>query len=151
MECSNTWLFSQKKLSLATTSMAFFRYWYAHLACLVALNILLFLANLYIFTMGGWHYYCVSSWIGNDCGVSCIVGLIGMIGCGCQFFCFTQMVFEMSLHHFRGTFKWVIMQFVSATPFACYDDYYRAQLYISAFILALFVLVLISKHLMVFV
>lgn len=110
MECSNTWLFSQKKLSLATTSMAFFRYWYAHLACLVALNILLFLANLYIFTMGGWHYYCVSSWIGNDCGVSCIVGLIGMIRLWMSIFLF----YTNGTWNVTSSFSWHIQMCYNA-------------------------------------
>jgi hypothetical protein len=39
--------------------MAFSRCLFVHLARLVALGILLLMVDLFIFTMGGWHYCCV--------------------------------------------------------------------------------------------
>jgi hypothetical protein len=57
----------------------------------------------------------------------------------------------MALCHFHGTLKCVVLQFVCGAPLACSDDHCRAQVYIGAVILALFILVFISKHLRVFV
>ncbi len=51
--------FCKKMCPLSTTSMAFSRCLFVHLARLVALGILLLMVDLFIFTMGGWHYCCV--------------------------------------------------------------------------------------------
>jgi hypothetical protein len=84
--------------------MAFSKCWCVHLANLVALSTLLVLAKLCIFTVGRWYCYCVGVWINYNYGVSYIVGVIG---CGCRFSCFAQVVFEMPFHHFHDTFKCV--------------------------------------------
>jgi hypothetical protein len=57
------------------------------------------------------------------------------------------MILEMPLRHFYETFKCVAMEFVSGAPLAHCDDRCKAQSCIGALILALFLLVLISKHL----
>jgi hypothetical protein len=99
--------FCKKMCPFSTTSMASSRCWYVHLANLVALNTLLVLANLCISTMGRWYCYCVCAWTNCDYGISYIVGVIWMIGCGHRFSCFAQLVLEMPFHHFHDTFKCV--------------------------------------------
>jgi hypothetical protein len=132
---------------LSIVSMASSRCWYLHLACLVALGILFVLIKLCISTMGGWHCCYIGAWVGCDCGVSCIVGVIKVTSCGGWFSCFAQVILEMPFQHFYGTFKCVAMQFVSGAPLVHCDDCCRAQSCIGALIVALFLLVLISKHL----
>jgi hypothetical protein len=107
------------------------------------------LVNLCIFTMGRWHCCCVGAWTSCDCGVSCIVGVIGVTCCECQFPRYAQVVLEMPFRHFHGTLKCVAMLFVIGAPLACCDDRCRVELCIDALTLALFLLVLISKHLRV--
>jgi len=131
---------------LSTMSMASSRCWSFHLACLVGLGILLVLVDLCIFTMGRWHCRCVSAWASCDYGISYIVGVIGVTCCGSQFSCYAQVVFEMPLWHFHGTFKCVAILFVIGAPLACCDDHCRVQPCIGAPILVLFLLVLISKR-----
>jgi hypothetical protein len=97
--------------------------------------------------MGRWHCCCVGVWSGCDCGVFCIVGMTGVIGCWGQFSCFAQVVLEMPLCHFCGTFKCVAVQFSSGAFVAHCIDCCKAQLCIVALILTLFLLFLISKHL----
>jgi hypothetical protein len=82
---------------------------FGHLDHLIALCILLIWANLYISTMGGWHWCCVGVWTDCDLEVFCIVGVTRVIGCGGWFSCFTQVVLEMPLCCFHGTFKCVAM------------------------------------------
>ncbi len=119
---------------------------FGHLDRLIALSTLLILADLYISTMGGWHWCCIGVWISCNLDFFCIVGVIKVIGCGGQFSCYAQLVFEMLFHRFHGTFKCVAMQFVSGAPLAFCDDHCRAQLCIGAPILTLFFVVLIFKH-----
>jgi hypothetical protein len=69
-----------------------------------------------------------------------------VIGCGGRLFCFAQVVLEMPCRCFCGTFKCVVVQFVSDAPLAHCDDHCKAQFCIGALILALFFMVLISKH-----
>jgi len=123
-----------------------FKCWSIHLAHLFALSILLILVDLCIFTMGRWHCCCVGARVSCDCGVSCIVGVIGATCCGGRFSCFAQVVLEMSLRHFHGTFKCVTVQFVNGAPLTRCDDHCWVQSCIGALILALLFLVLISKH-----
>jgi hypothetical protein len=143
--------FHKEMCPLFTMSMTSFRCWSTHLARLIALSILLVMANLYISNMGGCHCCCVGAWAGCDCGISCIVGVTRVTSCGGQFSCSTQVVLEMPLHCFHGTFKCVAMQFISGAPLACCDDHCKAQPCIGAFILTLFFMLLTSKHLGVFV
>jgi len=126
--------------------MASSRCWSLHLACLVALGLLLVLVDLCIFTMGRWHCCCASAWASCDYGVFYIVGVIGVTCCGSQFCCYAQVVLEMSLQHFHGTFKCVAILFIIGAPLARCDDCCRVRLCIGALILVLFLLVLISKH-----
>jgi hypothetical protein len=136
----------QKNVSPFHYIHGIFRCWSIHLVRLVALGILLILVDLCIFTMGRWHWCCVGAWVSCDCGVSCIVGVIGVTCCGGRFSCSTQVVLEMPLRHFHGTFKCVAVQFVNGAPLARCDDHCWVQLCIGALILTLFLLVLISKH-----
>ncbi len=87
--------FCKEVCPLSTMSIAFSRCWPIHLACLIALGIRLILIDLCICIMGIWHYCCVGVWTSCDCGVYYIVGMIGMIDCGGQFSCSTQVVLEM--------------------------------------------------------
>jgi hypothetical protein len=139
--------FHKKMCPFSTMPMAFSRCWPIHLACLIALSILLVIIDLCIFTMGQWCYYCVGVWTGYDYGVFCIVGMTGVICCGGQFSCSAQVVPKMPLRCFCGTFKCVVVQFVNGAPLVRYADCYKAQLCIGILILALFFFVLISKHL----
>jgi hypothetical protein len=132
---------------LSIVSMASFRCWCTHLAHLVALSTLLVMANLCIFNMGRWHCCCVGAWANCDYGISCIVGVIKMTSCGGWLSCYAQVVLEMPLHCFHGTFKCVAMQFVNGAPLAHCDNRCKAQPCIGALILALFFMVLTSKHL----
>jgi hypothetical protein len=76
-------------------------------------------------------------------------GVTGVIGCEGWFSCSTQVVLEMPFCYFCDTFECVAMQFVNGAPLTHCNDRYRAQLCIGAFILALFFMVLISRHLQV--
>jgi hypothetical protein len=97
-------IFRKEMCPLSTASMASSRCWFVHLAYLVALGILLVLANLCIFTMGGWHSYYVGAWANCDYGV-----IVGVTSCGGWFSSCAQVVPEMPFRRFRGTFKCVAM------------------------------------------
>jgi hypothetical protein len=120
---------------------------FGHLDRLIALSTLLKKFDLYISTMGGWHWCCVGVWTSCDLKVFCIVGVTKVISCGGRFSCSTQVVLEMPFRRFHGTFKCVVVQFVGGAPLACRDDHCRVKLCIGALILTIFLLVLISKHL----
>jgi hypothetical protein len=60
--------FHKEVCLVSIASMASSRCWYVHLACLVALYILLVLVDPCIFIMGGWHCYYVGVWVGCDYG-----------------------------------------------------------------------------------
>ncbi len=127
MECSNTWLTFAKKCVLLHCIHGISRCWYVHLGNLIALSISLVLANLCISTMGRWYCYYVGPWVSCDYGISYIVGVTWVIGCGGEFSCSAIVVLEMPFHHFHDTFKCVGVQFVSGAPLAHCDDHYKAQ------------------------
>jgi hypothetical protein len=126
--------FHKKVCPFSIASMASSWCWYVHLAYLVALSTLLVLVDLCIFTMGGWYCYCLGVWVSCDYGVSYIIGVIWVIGCGGQFSCFAQVVFEMPVRHFHDTLKCVVVQFVNGVTLSHCDDRCRAQQCINAFI-----------------
>ncbi len=95
--------FHKEMCPFSTSSMASSRCWFVHLAYLVALDTLLVLVDLCISIMGGWHCCYVGVWTHCDCWVSCIVGVIGMIGYGGRLSYYAQMVpkchFVISMAH----------------------------------------------------
>ncbi len=101
--------FRKEVCLISITSMASSKCWYIHLACLVALGILLILVDLCIFITGGCHCCYVGVWVGFDYGVFRIVGVIVVTSCGGQFSCSTQVILETPLHCFHGTFKCVVL------------------------------------------
>jgi len=101
------------------------------LACLDALSVMLVLLKLCINVVGGWHCYYVNVGATCECWFSYVVGVTS---CRCQFYWFSQLVQEIPLHSFFGTFTCIEVQFVSGTPIILCDDCCKASFYISTFI-----------------
>jgi len=98
-----------------------------------------------IVVVARWHCCCFMSLVGIACWHCCVVGVVGWRWC---FSSSSSLVLETLLHYFLGTLRCDGVPFVSGASLVCC---YRDSSCIGRFILALVLLVPISKHLVAFV
>jgi hypothetical protein len=144
VRCSNTCNLSLKMcvpFPLHDASMASSNCQFVHLSHLDALGCLLGMVELCTIIVTRWHYYYVVVVVDYKCQFTYVVNVVGW---GCWLSSFSKFVLETPLHRFLSTLRCVGGQSSNSAPLVCG---YRVFSHIGRFILALFIMGPIFKHL----